>query len=153
MEILRSIGLIKSCCLVSPEQFNSMFSCRTKYAGATVQESCSVLFYSAGTYAVSAVSTHMLTGFLIDEKTFLFMITALQSSLSIMQFQTLWVLKRKIIFFLKQELLQIFTWCKEIVEKPGVYNNKNAIFPLKLHMLHTTKCCTSTLKICYAVRI
>lgn len=116
MKILRSIGPIKSCCLVSPEWFNSMFSCRTKHAGATVQESCSVLFYSAGTYAVSAVSAHMLTGFLIDEKTFLFMITALQSSLSIMQFQTLWVLKRKMIFFFNKNYCRYLHDAKRLLK-------------------------------------
>lgn len=153
MKILHSIGLIKSSCLVCLDWFNSTFSCRTKHARATVQESWSVLFYSAGTCNVSAVSkliyihTCSLDFFIDEKKCFRVFITiALQSTLSIVQFKVLRVPKCKIFF--KQKLLQIFTRCKEIVEKLAVYDNKNAIFTVKLHMLHMTKRYT-TLKMCY----
>lgn len=78
------------------------------------------------------------------------MVTALQSTQSIMQFIPLcnYVLPKCKIFF-KQKMLQIFIRCKDTGEKLAVHDNKSAIFTVKLHMLHTAKCYPTPPKIRY----
>lgn len=75
------------------------------------------------------------------------MVIVLQSTLNIMQFKALWLPKCKIIF--KNRITADTQKMQRDCWKLAAYDNKNAIMSAKLHMLHTTECYTTLLKICY----